>query len=39
MNATSVFRMSVLSVIAATGLFAASNGFAGDAHTTAKFEG
>jgi hypothetical protein len=33
------FTMGVLSVIAVTGLFVASNGFAVDAHTTAKFEG
>lgn len=33
------FTMGVLSVIAVTGLFVASNGFAADAHTTAKFEG
>ena len=39
MNAKSVFKMGVLSLIAVTGLFAASNGLAADAHTTAKFEG
>ena len=33
------FKMGCLSLIAATGLFAVSNGFAADAHTTAKFEG
>ena len=32
MSATSVFKMGVLSIIAATGLFVASNGFAADAH-------
>jgi len=32
MSATSVFKMGVLSIIAATGLFVASNGFADDAH-------
>jgi hypothetical protein len=39
MSATSVFKMGFLSMIAATGLFIASNGFAADAHTTSKFEG
>jgi hypothetical protein len=39
MNAKSVFKMGVLSLIAVTGLFAASNSLAADAHTTAKFEG
>ncbi len=39
MRAKSVFTMGVLSMIAATGLFVASNGFAADAHTTSKFEG
>jgi hypothetical protein len=38
MKATVVRKMGVLSVMAA-GLFMASNGFAADAHTTAKFEG
>ena len=32
MSATSVFKMGFLSIIAATGLFVASNGFAADAH-------
>jgi hypothetical protein len=39
MSAKSVFKMGFLSMIAATGLFVASNGFAADAHTTSKFEG
>ena len=39
MSAKSVFKMELLSMIAATGLFVASNGFAADAHTTSKFEG
>lgn len=33
------FKMGFLSMIAATGLFVASSGFAADAHTTSKFEG
>lgn len=39
MSAKSAFKMGCLSLFAVTGLFVASNGFAGDAHTTAKFEG
>ena len=39
MSTKSVFKMGFLSMIAATGLFAASNGFAADAHTTSNFEG
>ena len=39
MSATNVFKMGLLSMVAATGLFLASNGFAADAHTTSKFEG
>ena len=39
MSAKSVFKMGFLSMVAATGLFVASNGFAADAHTTSKFEG
>jgi hypothetical protein len=39
MRTKSVFKMGLLSMIAATGLFVASNGFAADAHTTSKFEG
>jgi hypothetical protein len=35
MSATSVFKTGFLSIIAATGLFVASNGFAADAHTSA----
>ncbi len=39
MSAKTLFKMGFLSMIAATGLFVASNGFATDAHTTTKFEG
>lgn len=39
MSAKSVFKMGFSSMVAATGLFMASNGFAADAHTTSKFEG
>ena len=39
MSARSVFKMGFLSMVAATGLFVASIGFAADAHTTSKFEG
>ncbi len=39
MSSKSWFKMGFLSMVAATGLFVASNGFAADAHTTAKFEG
>ena len=39
MSAKSLFKIGFLSMIAATGLFVASNGFAADAHTTSKFEG
>ena len=39
MSAKSVFKMGFLSMVAATGLFVASIGFAADAHTTSKFEG
>ena len=39
MSATSVFKMGFLSIIGATGLFVASNGFAADAHTTSTSEG
>jgi hypothetical protein len=39
MSAKSAFKVSVLSLIAVTGLLMASNGYAADAHTTAKFEG
>src|SRR5207253_8395008 len=38
MSAQSRFKMGFLSVIAATGLFVASNGFAADAHTTSNSE-
>ena len=36
MSTKSVVKMGFLSMIAATGLFAASNGFAADAHTTSN---
>jgi hypothetical protein len=39
MSAKSVFKMGFLSMIAATGLFVASNGFATEAHTTSQSEG
>jgi len=39
MSVKRAFKMGVLSLIAVTGLVVASNGFAADAHTTAKFEG
>lgn len=39
MSAKTLFKMGFLSIIAATGLFVASMGFAADAHTTSKFEG
>ena len=39
MSTKSMFKMGFLSMIAATGLFVASNGFAADAHTTSNFEG
>jgi hypothetical protein len=39
MSARKVCTVRFLSMIAATGLFVASNGFAADLHTTAKFEG
>ena len=39
MSATSVFKMGFLSMIAAAGLFVASNGFAADAHTTSQSQG
>ena len=39
MSAKSLLKIGFLSMIAATGLFVASNGFAADAHTTSKFEG
>jgi hypothetical protein len=39
MSTKNVFKMGFLSVIAATGLFVASNGFAADAHTARNFEG
>jgi hypothetical protein len=39
MSATSMFKMGLLSMVAATGLFVASNGYAADAHTTSQSEG
>jgi len=39
MSGKNLFTMGLLSVIAATGLFMASDSFAADAHTTSKFEG
>jgi hypothetical protein len=39
MSAKSMFKMGFLSMVAATGLFGASNGFAADGHTTSNFEG
>ncbi len=39
MHATNVFKTGFLAMVAAAGLFAASNGWAADAHSTAKFEG
>jgi hypothetical protein len=39
MSAQSVFKMGFLSMVAATGLFVASNGFAAEAHITSQSEG
>lgn len=39
MSVKGVLKMGFLSMVAATGLFVASIGFAADAHTTSKFEG
>lgn len=39
MSGKFVSRTGFLSLMAATGLFLASNGFAADVHTTSKFEG
>ena len=39
MSAKSVFKMGFLSMIAATGLFGAANGFADTGHTTHNSEG
>ena len=39
MSARRVFKMGFLSIIAAAGLFGASNGFAADARTTSNIEG
>jgi hypothetical protein len=39
MSSKPIFKIEFLSLVAATGLFIASNAFAADAHTTSKFEG
>ena len=39
MSAKSMFKMGLLSMVAAAGLFGASNGFPADGHTTSNFEG
>lgn len=39
MNAQQGFKVGILSLVTAAGLFAAPGSFAADAHTTAKFEG
>ncbi len=39
MSAQNLFKMGFLSMIAATGLFVASNGFVAEAHTTSNREG
>lgn len=39
MSAENIFKMGFLSMIAATGLFAASNGFAADAHQRVDVSG
>ena len=39
MRSTRSFMLGLCSMVAAAGLFTAANGFAADAHTTAKFEG
>lgn len=39
MNTHSAVKLGILSLIAATGLFAAGTGFAGDLHTTSQFQG
>lgn len=39
MSAMRAFKMGFLSMVTTAGLFAASNGLAGDLHTTSKFEG
>ncbi|MEK6801477.1 MAG: hypothetical protein AABZ34_02240 [Nitrospirota bacterium] len=39
MRVKNVFTMGFLSMMAAAGLFVASNGLAADAHSTSKFEG
>jgi hypothetical protein len=39
MRTQRMFTFGLLSMVAATGLFMASSGFAADVHTTSKFEG
>jgi hypothetical protein len=39
MSAKDSFKLGLLSMVVAAGLFTAANGFAADAHTTTKFEG
>ncbi len=39
MRSTSSFVLGLCSMVLAAGLFTAADGFAGDAHTTGKFEG
>ncbi|HLZ32522.1 MAG TPA: hypothetical protein VKP13_00800 [Nitrospira sp.] len=39
MHATRSFMLGLCSMVAAAGMLTAANGFAGDAHTTSKFEG
>jgi hypothetical protein len=39
MRAKNVFTIGFLSIVAAAGLFVASNGLAAEAHSTSKFEG
>jgi hypothetical protein len=39
MRTQRMFKLGLLSMVAATGLFMASNSFAADAHITSKFEG
>lgn len=39
MRTQRIFKVGLLSMVAATGLFMASNSFAADAHTTSRFEG
>ena len=39
MRTQGLFKFGVLLMVAVTGLFVVSNGFAADVHTTSKFEG